>query len=291
MKNTKPILITGCSTGIGYCCALALKQKGYRVFATARKEQDVNHLAQLGLESLHLDLDNSDSIRRAVETVLQRTDGKLYGLFNNGAYGQPGAVEDLQRDVLRAQFETNVLGWLELTNLVIPAMRQQGEGRIIQNSSVLGLIALPYRGAYNSSKYAIEGLTDTLRLELHGSGIHVSLIEPGPIESAFRKNAFEMYKENISPEGSAHQRYYEGVEVRLAKKGHAAPFTLPPEAVLKKVIHALESPRPKIRYLPFPSSSKTTSPIFKPANNRATAHPLPRVKLVFPTSPLPPDQS
>ena len=248
MKNTKPILITGCSTGIGFCCALALKQKGYRVFATARKEQDVNHLAQLGLESLHLDLDNSDSIRRAVETVLQRTDGKLYGLFNNGAYGQPGAVEDLQRDVLRAQFETNVLGWLELTNLVIPAMRQQGEGRIIQNSSVLGLIALPYRGAYNSSKYAIEGLTDTLRLELHGSGIHVSLIEPGPIESAFRKNAFEMYKENISPEGSAHQRYYEGVEVRLAKKGHAAPFTLPPEAVLKKVIHALESPRPKIRY-------------------------------------------
>ena len=248
MTEARTILITGCSSGIGHCVALGLRERGYRVFATARKETDVAALDALGLESLQLDLDDSASIQAAVDTILTRTDGRLYGLFNNGAYGQPGAVEDLKREVLRAQFETNVFGWLELTNRVIPAMRARGEGRIIQNSSVLGLIALPYRGAYNASKFAIEGLTDTLRLELRGSGIHVCLIEPGPIESAFRRNAHAMFRKNIDTAHSAHRSYYEGVERRLAKTGHAAPFTLPPEAVLKKVIHALEAPRPKIRY-------------------------------------------
>ncbi len=244
----RSVLITGCSSGIGLCVAEGLRARGYRVFATARKEEDVERLGAKGLESLRLDLDDSDSIGKAVEEVLGRTGGQLYALFNNGAYGQPGAVEDLRREVLRAQFETNLFGWLELTNLVIPAMRAQGEGRIIQNSSVLGLAALPYRGAYNASKFALEGLTDTLRLELRGSGIHVSLIEPGPIESAFRRNAYAMFKRNIDVEGSPHRSYYEGVERRLAKEGPAAPFTLGPEAVLKRVIHALEAKRPKVRY-------------------------------------------
>ncbi len=248
MTETKSILITGCSSGIGHCVALGLKQRGYRVFASARQAADVAALKNLGLESLALDLDDSDSIEAAAKYVLAQTGGRLYGLFNNGAYGQPGAVEDLSRATLRAQFETNVFGWLELTNLILPAMRQQGQGRIIQNSSVLGLIALPYRGAYNASKYAIEGLSDTLRLELTGSGIHVSLIEPGPIESAFRHNAFIMFKKNIDPEHSAHRHYYDGVEKRLAREEQKAPFTLPPEAVLKKVIHALEAPRPRVRY-------------------------------------------
>ena len=169
-------------------------------------------------------------------------------LFNNGAYGQPGAIEDLTRDVLRAQLETNLLGTLELTNLVIPVMRKHGYGRIIQNSSILGFISLPYRGAYNTSKYALEGLTDTLRLELKGTGIHVSLVEPGPIESNFRKNAFAAYKKNINSEISAHREVYKRMERRLTKKGHATSFTLPATAVLGKVIHAIESPKPKVRY-------------------------------------------
>jgi len=223
-------------------------QRGYRVFATARQAEDMEKLKNQGLESVFLDLNDSSSISAAVEHVLAKTDGELFALFNNAAYSQPGAVEDLSREVLRQQFETNLFGTHELTNLVIPVMRKQGYGRIIQNSSVLGLAALPYRGAYNASKFALEGLSDTLRLELAGSGIHVSLIEPGPIESRFRANAYAMFKKNIDREHSAHRDYYQGVETRLAKQGPAQPFTLPPEAVLKKVIHALESPRPKARY-------------------------------------------
>ena len=244
----KSILITGCSSGIGHCVAHGLHARGYRVFATARKPQDVERLGSEGLESLPLDLDDSDSINTAVETVLERTDGRLYALFNNGAYGLPGAVEDLSRDMLRQQFETNLFGWLELTNRIIPVMREQGEGRIIQNSSVLGLVSLPFRGAYNASKFALEGLTDTLRMELHGSGIHVSLIEPGPIESRFRANAFAAYRQHINPERSHFRDTYRRMEARLTKEGPAAPFTLPPEAVLKKVAHALEAKKPKPRY-------------------------------------------
>ncbi len=244
----RSILITGCSSGIGRCVAEGLQQRGYRVFATARKAQDVADLQSRGLESLQLDLDHPASIRQAVEGVLERTGGTLYALFNNGAYGQPGAVEDLSREVLRAQFETNLFGTHELTRCIIPVMRRQGHGRIIQNSSVLGFVAMAYRGAYNASKYALEGLTDTLRLELAGSGIHISLIEPGPITSRFRANARLMFQRNVDARNSVHRAAYEAMEKRLAKPGPAAPFTLPPEAVLKKVIHALESERPRVRY-------------------------------------------
>ncbi len=201
-----------------------------------------------GLESLQLDLDDSDSIRAAVTKVLERTNGELYALFNNGAYGQPGAVEDLSRETLRAQFETNLFGWHELTCLLLPVMRKQGYGRIIQNSSVLGLVALKFRGAYNASKYAIEGLSDTLRQELHGTNIHISLIEPGPIESRFRANGVAYFKNNIDLEHSPFRTQYQKTLARLSAKGPVVPFTLPPEAVLKKVIHALESPHPQPRY-------------------------------------------
>ena len=248
MSESRSVLITGCSSGIGYTAAHMLKDRGYRVFATARKQEDVERLASEGLEALQLDLDDSDSINAAVDTILERTGGRLYGLFNNGAYGQPGAVEDLTREVLRAQFETNLFGWLELTNRLIPIMRKQGEGRIVQNSSVLGLVALPFRGAYNSSKFAIEGLSDTLRMELKGSGVYISLIEPGPILSRFRANAHAKLKENIDRDKSFFAEKYKGAEKRLTKEGPAAPFTLPPEAVVKKVIHALEAPRPRPRY-------------------------------------------
>ncbi len=244
----RAILITGCSSGIGYYAARGLKARGYRVFATARHQEDVEKLQAQGLESLRLDLDSSASIEAALEQILELTSGRLYGLFNNGGYGQPGAVEDLSREMLRAQFETNVFGSIELTNRVIPVMRQQGFGRIIQNSSVLGLVALPYRGAYNASKYALEGFFDTLRLELADSGIQVSLIEPGPITSRFRANAFNVYKRTIDAEHSVHRETYRTMEKRLTKEGPAAPFTLGPEAVLVKLLHALESPQAKARY-------------------------------------------
>lgn len=248
MQHKKAVLITGCSSGIGLCAAQQLQQRGYRVFATARKTADVKKLVALGLEALLLDLDDSASINAAVDEILARTDGQLFGLFNNAAFGQPGAVEDLRREVMRQQFETNVFGTLELTNRVIPVMRRQGYGRIVQNSSVLGLVAMPYRGAYNASKFALEGLTDTLRLELMGTGVHVSLIEPGPIQSRFRANAFALYQKNIDRDHSVHRERYLGMENRLTKPGPAAPFTLPPEAVVEKLLHALESPRPRIRY-------------------------------------------
>ncbi len=244
----KSILITGCSSGIGLCVAQGLRARGFRVFATARTPRDVADLQVQGFESCILDLRDSVSIGEAVEDVLQRTGGHLYALFNNGAYGQPGAVEDLTREALHLQFETNLFGWHELTCRVIPVMRKQGYGRIIQNSSILGYMTLPYRGAYVASKYALEGLTDTLRLELAGSGIHVSLIEPGPIESRFRANALAMWRKHIDADHSFHRDHYQAMLSRLEKPGPAAPFTLPPEAVLKKVIHALESSRPRIRY-------------------------------------------
>ena len=248
MFADRSVLITGCSSGIGLCAARVLQRRGYRVFASCRKPADVERLRAEGLRCLQLDLDDPDSIGRALESLLSETGGLLYGLFNNGGYGQPGAVEDLRREVLRAQFETNVFGSQELTNRVIPVMRRQGQGRIIQNGSVLGFVSLPYRGAYNASKHALEALYDTMRLELRGSGVQVSLVEPGPIESRFRANAYQKFLQNLEPRGSAHELVYAAMVRRLTKEGPAAPFTLPPEAVVNKVLHALESRRARARY-------------------------------------------
>jgi NAD(P)-dependent dehydrogenase (short-subunit alcohol dehydrogenase family) len=248
MSLSKTILITGCSSGIGYSTAIELKKRGHNVIATARKSEDVSRLTQEGFATLLLDLADSQSIQQAVSRVIELTDGKIDALFNNGAFGQPGAVEDLTRDVLRFQFETNLFGTHELTNLLIPLMRRQGHGRIIYNSSVLGLVAMRYRGAYNASKFALEALADTLRLELYGTNIHVSLIEPGPILSNFRKNSYALYKKNIDPTHSFHKETYNTLEARLQKEGAAAAFTLPATAVTEKVIHALEAKRPKMRY-------------------------------------------
>ena len=248
MPSPRTILITGCSSGIGHHCAHALVERGWRVIAAARREEDAERLVDEGLEALTLDLTDSASIARAVDNVLHRTGGHLDALFNNGGYGQPGAVEDLSRDALRAQFETNLFGWVELTNRVLPVMRAQGHGRIVQNSSVLGLVALRWRGAYNASKFALEGLTDTLRLELADSGVHVALIEPGPIRSRFRDNAYAAYRRWIDADASAHREQYRHTEKRLRGQGDGAPFTLGPDAVLKKLVHALESPRPRARY-------------------------------------------
>ena len=246
--SSRSVLITGCSSGIGRVAADTLRERGYRTFATARRAEDVERLAADGHESLRLDLTDARSIDAALDEVLDRTSGRLYGLFNNGGFGQPGAVEDLRVEVLRAQFETNVFGWHAVARRVLPGMRAAGEGRIVQNSSVLGLVTLRYRGAYNASKFAIEALTDTMRLELRGSGVYVSLIEPGPILSRFRANAFEAFKRNIDVESSPHRDVYRAVVQRLADEDKEAPFTLPESAVVAKLLHALESPRPKARY-------------------------------------------
>ena len=248
MVASKTVFITGCSTGIGYTTAIELKKRGHRVICSARQQSDVSMLKEQGFEALQLDLAQSSSIQQAVEQLIELTDGKIDGLFNNGAFGQPGAVEDLSRDVLRNQFETNFFGTHELTTLIIPLMRQQGHGRIIYNSSILGFVAMKYRGAYNASKFALEGLVDTLRIELYDTDIKLALIEPGPITSQFRKNAFALYKKNINPGISFHKDAYQAMEDRLQKEGPAAPFTLPPKAVAKKVIHALEAKKPKIPY-------------------------------------------
>lgn len=246
--SPKTVFITGCSSGIGYATAVCLKDRGHRVICSVRKHDDVKLLIEKGFECLQLDLADSNSIQAAVQKLIELTDGKIDALFNNGAFGQPGAVEDLSRDALRNQFETNFFGTHELTNLLIPLMRKQGRGRIIYNSSVLGFVAMKFRGAYNSSKFALEGLADTLRLELRGSGIQIVLIEPGPIESRFRANAFAMYQKYINPSKSVHSKTYQAMEARLQKPGPAAPFTLPATAVAEKVIHALESRQPKTRY-------------------------------------------
>ena len=241
--SSRAVLITGCSSGIGRVAADTLRERGYRTFATARRAEDVERLAADGHESLRLDLTDAQSIDAALDEVLARTSGRLYGLFNNGGFGQPGAVEDLTAEVLRAQFETNVFGWHAVARRVLPVMRAAGEGRIVQNSSVLGLVALRYRGAYNASKFAIEALTDTMRLELHGSGVYACLIEPGPITSRFRANAFEAFKRNIEVGSSPHREVYRAVVKRLADEDQEAPFTLPESAVVAKLLHALESAR------------------------------------------------
>ena len=246
--TTKSILITGCSSGIGLHAALTLSARGYQVFATARKAQDVADLQAKGLTAYQLDLTNTDSITQAVTQVLEKTGGRLDYLFNNGAYGQPGALEDLPTQVLRDQFETNVFGWHELTKQIIPVMKRQGHGRIIQCSSVLGVVSMAYRGAYNASKYAIEGLTDTLRLELKSANIAVVLLEPGPINTQFRANALLAVQANIDIEASDHKVQYQQQIARLSSEKSNAPFTLEPLHVTQALIHALESKQPKLRY-------------------------------------------
>lgn len=244
----KSILITGCSTGIGYTCAHALHKRGYQVIASCRKQADVERLRSEGLTCLQLDLNDSNSIKLAVKQTLELTDGKLDALFNNGAYGQPGALEDLPTDGLREQFESNFFGWHQLVCEILPTMRRQGSGRIIQNSSVLGFAAMKYRGAYNASKFALEGWSDTLRLELKGSNIHISLIEPGPIETQFRANALKAFQRWITIESSVHQEQYQQQMSRLDSQSSNNAFVLPADACVGPLIHALEANKPKIRY-------------------------------------------
>ena len=247
MTTPRTILITGCSTGIGWCCAIGMKQRGWRVFATARKDADLKRLEAEGVEALYLDYADRASVEACSAEVSRRTGGKLDALFNNGAYGQPGAVEDLTREVLEAQFAANFFGWHQLTRACLPLMRANGAGRIVHCSSVLGLVALKWRGAYNASKFAVEALADTQRLELRGSNIFVSLIEPGPITSKFVETSLKNFEKNIDESKSNYKRAYERQRARLGRGG-SGRYKLGPEAVLEKLVHAVESDRPHARY-------------------------------------------
>ena len=242
------ILITGCSSGIGLASARVMRDRGWRVIVTARDPFDIRRLrTEERFEVLALELSDRTSVEACAYDLYQLTGGRVDALFNNAAFGQPGAVEDLHVDVLRAQFDVNVFGTHELTRLVLPMMRQQGFGRIVQCSSVLGLVAAPYRGAYCASKFALEALSDAMRLELAGSGIHVSLIEPGPIDTRFIENAVAAARRFVDIEGSVHRERYHRMLDSLAKGGKQF-FKLPPEAVAGKLVHALEAKRPKTRY-------------------------------------------
>ncbi len=241
------VLVTGCSSGIGQCIALGLQARGYHVLATARGERDLDWLAYRGLDPIPLELADPDSVAEAVNTVQEKTADRLWAIVNNAAYGQPGAVEDLSRAALREQFEVNLFGTHELTCRLIPTLRAQGAGRIVNISSVLGMVSLPYRGAYNASKFALEGLTDTLRLELATSGLDVILIEPGPIRSNFRENARRHFQSRIDSVNTPHREVYVNLAARL-ESDKEDPFTLGPEAVLAKSIKALESRHPRPRY-------------------------------------------
>lgn len=245
----KSILITGCSSGIGYCAAVGLRARGWRVFAACRNPDDCARLKAEGFDSPHLDYTDSTTIEAALTEVLEATGGTLDALFNNGAHGTPGAVEDLPTDALRAIFEANFFGWHHLTRAVIPTMRAQGHGRIIQCSSVLGFITLPWRGAYNATKFALEGLTDTLRVELRDTPIDIILIEPGPVTSKIRQNSVTHFERWIDWRASARRTQYENVlNKRLYEDRGPDRFELPPEAVLNKLLHALDAPRPRPRY-------------------------------------------
>lgn len=246
----KSILITGCSSGIGYDAAHGLKAKGWRVFATCRKAEDCARLEAEGLESFVLDVTRDDSIKAALAEALARTGGTLDALYNNAAFACPGAVEDLPAGALREIFEVNLFGLQELTRHVIPVMRAQGHGRILQCSSVLGLVGIRWRGAYVATKFALEGLTDVLRLEMRDTGIKVILIEPGPIPSQIRANSIPHFERWIDWKNSARRDQYEANLLKRLYEPSAKKdtFQLPAAAVTAKILTALTVKNPRPRY-------------------------------------------
>jgi NAD(P)-dependent dehydrogenase (short-subunit alcohol dehydrogenase family) len=248
INKNQVIFITGCSSGIGFDAVTALRQRGHRVIASCRNPDDLTLLLQQGHEAVLMDMNQTESIQKGLAEVLALSGGRLDVLINNAGYGQLGALEDISRDVLRQQFETNVFGLMDLSRQVIPLMRQQGSGRIINMSSVLGLVSFPFRGAYNASKYAVEALCDTLRLELRGSGVDVICVEPGPIESHFRDNAVQTSLQRLDHEKSHFKTLYQKMLLGFAQQKSDSFFTQGARAVIQRFIHAIESPKPKAKY-------------------------------------------
>lgn len=242
------ILITGCSSGIGLETALLLHKSNIKVYATARDENDVKMLQNLGLNAYKLDVTKKEDISNILELILQN-DKKLDAVFNNAGFGQPGAVEDISVEALKEQFETNFFGLHEVTIQVMKIFRKQNYGKLIQHSSVLGIIALKFRGAYNASKYAIEGLNDTLRQEVLNSNITISTINTGPVTSKFRENALKKFNKNIKIEGSFwEETYKKELKARLETSEDKAPFNLPASSVAQVVLKIMNSKKPKPRY-------------------------------------------
>ncbi|PBC20611.1 MULTISPECIES: SDR family oxidoreductase [unclassified Mesorhizobium] len=248
-QQLRTIIITGASSGIGAYCARALKAEGWRVFATARKPEDIAALESDGIEAFYLDYSEPDSIAALVTAVLERTGGRLDALFNNGAYAQAGAVEDLSVAALKQQFEVNFFGWHDLTRRLIPMMRRQGHGRLVHCSSILGLVPVRFRGAYSASKHALEALMLCQRQELVGSGVHVSLIEPGPVKSKIASNGLPWFLKNIDIDNSVHRADYAAQLERLRAGGSQSALKPGPEVVHKVLRHALLSPRPRPHYV------------------------------------------
>ncbi|GAA6194280.1 short-chain dehydrogenase [Phaeobacter gallaeciensis] len=245
----KSILITGCSSGIGLDAAHGMRAKGWRVFASCRQQRDCDRLRAQGFESPRIDYTDSASITSGLGEVLAATGGTLDALFNNGAHGLPGAVEDVSTDGLRHIFETNVFGWHELTRQIIPVMRAQGHGRIVQCSSVLGLVSFRWRGAYVATKFALEGLSDTLRLELSDTDIRVVLIEPGPITSKLREKAIPHFEQFVDWKNSALRPLYEtSLLKRLYENTGTDTFELPASAVTARLVSAVTAKNPRPRY-------------------------------------------
>lgn len=242
------ILITGCSSGIGLETALILRKNGIKVYASARKEEDVQMLRDLGFETFKIDVREKNDIKIALETIV-KNDLKLDAVFNNAGFGQPGAVEDLSVKVLKKQFDTNFFGLHEVTIQAMKIFRAQGFGKIIQHSSVLGIISLKFRGAYNASKYAIEGINDTLRLETLNSNIFISTINTGPVTSKFRENALKKFNKNINIEDSFWtDTYKKELKARLETNEDKAPFNLPASSVANIVLKIMNTTKPKPRY-------------------------------------------
>lgn len=245
----KSILITGCSSGIGRDAAQALRARGWHVFASCRQEEDCETLKAQGFDSPRIDYCDAESIASGLAEVLEATGGTLDALFNNGAHQLNARVEDLPTDGLRAIFEANLFGWHELTRQVVPVMRTQGAGRIVQCSSALGFTYMRYRGAYTATKHALEGLTDVMRIELQGTGIHVILIEPGPITTEFRRKGIQYFERYIDWKASARREEYENHLIpRMYGPGSKDRFELPASAVSAKLIRALDSTDPAPRY-------------------------------------------
>ena len=242
-------LITGCSTGIGLATAHRLREKDWRVIASARKSADVEKLARDGFAAIQLDVADANSVREAVRETMRLVDGKLGALVNNAGFGQAGALEDISRTALRYQFEVNVFGLQDLTNQLLPDMIKSGSGRIVHVSSVLGKLVLPMYGAYCASKHAVEALADAQRVELRETGVGVILVEPGPITTEFRRNAARMVREKVSGAATDYSGYYdEEVEGRIKLAKAESLISKPPEAVASVIERALTSNRPQTRY-------------------------------------------
>ena len=246
----KSILITGCSSGIGLDCAKTLHARGWLVFASCRKQEDCERIAQMGMNAPRLDHTDALSITEALTYITKKTGGTLDAVFSNGAFALPGAVEDVPTDALRSIYETNVFGYHEIMRQVIPIMRMQGYGRILNCSSVLGLVVMRWRGAYTSSKFALEGLTDTLRIEMRDTNIKIILIEPGPIRTMIRENSILHFEKWIDWKNSPRKVQYKSDLLKRLYKPRDGPdaFELRTSAVTAKVIKALESDNPKPRY-------------------------------------------